>query len=95
MTRQYLAGELSVILWELQAASPDRMFARCFADLRHQAETGPPAALGAVVVRALALADELCWCLLARSDAEGFAHHAAISARLHGFSVSAGLLPGE
>ncbi len=48
MTQQYLADELSVLLGELQAAAPNQASARDFAGLRHEAETGPLTALGAV-----------------------------------------------
>jgi hypothetical protein len=95
MTRHYLAGELSVLLGELQAAAPYPAFARYFADLRHEAETRPLTALGSVAVRALVLSDGLCWELLTRADAVAFARQAAISAQLHDFGVCAGLLPGE
>jgi hypothetical protein len=95
MTRQYLSGELSVLLGELQAAAPDQAFARCFADLRQEAETRPLTALGAVAVRALVLTDDLCWELLTRADGAAFTRQAAISAQLHDFGVCAGLLPEE
>jgi hypothetical protein len=95
MTRQYLAGELSVLLGELQAAAPNQAFARCFADLRQEAETRPLTALGAVTIRALVLTDDLCWELLTWADTAAFSRQAAISAQLHDFGVCAGLLPGE
>ena len=95
MTQQYLAGELSVLLGELQAAAPNQASARDLAGLRHLAETGPLNVLGAVTVRALALADDLCWDLLTRADAVGFTRQAALSAQLHVFGVCAGLLPEE
>jgi hypothetical protein len=93
MTRQYLAGELSVLLGELQAAAPNQAFARCFADLRHEAETRPLTALGGVAACALLLADDLCLEMLTRAGAVAFYRQAAISAQLH--TLCAGLLPGE
>jgi hypothetical protein len=41
MTLQYIAGELSLILGELEAAVPTRAARRQVADLRHEAETAP------------------------------------------------------
>jgi hypothetical protein len=95
MTQQYVAGELSIFLGELQAATADQSFARFFADLRREAETKPPAALGGVTVRALALTDDVCWQLLTQADTVGFTRQAGILAELHDFGVCAGLLPGE
>ncbi len=95
MTQQYVAGELSVLLGELQAAAPNQAFARDFADLRREAETTPLTALGVVTVRALVLTDGLCWELLTRAGAVAFARQAAICAELHDFGVCAGLLPEE
>jgi hypothetical protein len=67
MTRQYLIGELSVRLEQLQAttgrAAPD------VARLRAEVETGRLTGLAAATARAMALADELCWDSLSRGDA--------------------------
>jgi hypothetical protein len=95
MTQQYLAGELSVLLGELQAATPDPAFAHRVAELRREAETGPPARLSVVAARALLLTDEVCWHSLTRENAHRFPRQAAISAELHHFGVCAGLLPWE
>jgi hypothetical protein len=48
-----------------------------------------------VTVRALVLADDLCWELLTRADAVAFTRQAALSAQLRDFGVCAGLLPEE
>lgn len=95
MTQQYVAGQLSVLLGELQAAAPDPVFARRFADLRREAETRPLTSLGAVAARALVLTDDVCWQSLMRADACAFCRQAAISAELHDFGMCAGLLPGD
>lgn len=95
MTLYYIGGELSIILGQLQAAAPDPVSARCFADLRQEAETRPPVALGGVALRALVLTDVLCWRLLTQADPDAFTRQAAISAELHDFGVCAGLLPEE
>jgi hypothetical protein len=92
MTRQYLAGELSVLLAHVQAVTTTEA-ARCDAwSLRHAAETEPVQALPSVTVRALALAERLCWDSLTRGDAAAFTRQAAVCAELHEFGVCAGLL---
>jgi hypothetical protein len=92
MTRQYVAGELSVFLGHLQAAAPTEASARDAWSLRRAAETEPIPALGWVAVRALALAEGLCWDSLNRGDTAAFARQAAVCAELHVFGVCAGLL---
>jgi hypothetical protein len=92
MTKQYLTGELSVLLGQLQAVSRDEASARDIARLRYEAETCPITALAAVVERALVLSDELCWGSLASGDAEVFSRRAEISAATLAFAVCAGLL---
>jgi hypothetical protein len=54
-------------------------------------ETVPLAALGSVVVRALGLADRLCWDSLGCGDAPTFGRQAAICADLWAFGLCARL----
>lgn len=91
MTRRYLIGELSVRLEQLQAVA-DQAAARDVADLRHQVEASPVSWLAAEIIRALALADRLCWDSLSRGDTSAFDRQAAICADLHLFGVCARLL---
>ncbi len=91
MTLQYIAGELSLILGELEAAVPSRA-ARQVAGLRREAETAPFPALPGVAARALRLTDDACWASLTRGDAESFRREASISAELWSFSLCACLL---
>jgi hypothetical protein len=95
MTRQYLAGELSVLLEHVQAVVTTETAGRDAWTLRHAAETGPVDALRSVTVRALALAEGLCWDSLARGDAAAFTRQAAVCAELHEFGMCAGLLKGD
>lgn len=95
MTQQYLAGELSSLLGELQTVATNGTSARDLARLRHEAETWPLPALSSVAVRALVLTDDLCWDSLTRSDAASFARQAALGAELHEFGVCAGLLKDD
>jgi hypothetical protein len=92
MTQQYLAGELSVLLEQVQAVTTTDA-ARCqVCSLRYEAETEPVCALGWVTVRALALTEGLCWESLNRGDTAAFTRQAAAGAALHEFGVCAGLL---
>jgi hypothetical protein len=92
MTQQYLAGELSVLLEQVQAVATSNA-ARCqVCSLRHEAETEPVWALGGVTVRALALTEALCWDSLCRGDTAAFTRQAAVGAALREFGVCAGLL---
>jgi hypothetical protein len=92
MTRQYLAGELSVLLAHVQAATTTEAAGRDAWSLRHAAETEPIPALSSVTVRALALTERLCWDSLDRGDTSAFTRQAAVCAELHEFGVCAGLL---
>ena len=92
MTRQYVAGELSVLLAHVQAVTTTEASGRDAWSLRHAAETRAVPALGSVTVRALALAERLCWDSLNRGDTAAFTRQAAVCAELHDFGVCAGLL---
>lgn len=91
MTRQYLIGELSVRLEQLQSVAAEGEV-RDVACLRHEVETGGTSALGPAAARAIALADALCWRSLARGDIAAFSSQAGISAELRLFGVCARLL---
>jgi len=95
MTRQYVAGELSVLLGHLQAVTTSEASGREAWSLRDAAETRPVLALGPVAVRALALAECLCWDSLSEGDAAAFSSQAAVCAELHDFGVCSGLLDDD
>jgi hypothetical protein len=92
MTQQYLAGELSVLLAEVERLVTCPSDACAVVVLRREAERLPPRALGPVAMRALQLVDELCWCSLAAGDMAAFERLAAVGGRLFQFGVCAGLL---
>jgi hypothetical protein len=92
MTQQYLVGELSLLLGQLQAAMTKEASAVEVANLRQRAETGPRSSLAPVAVRALEVADWVCWDSLTRGDAVAFIRQAAVCADLWEFGVCAGLL---
>lgn len=93
MTQQYLAGELSLLLAQVQAVTADEASARAAHALRQEAETQPIAALTSVTLRALALVDTLCWASLSHGDAAGFHRQAGLGVDLREFGVCAGWLP--
>jgi hypothetical protein len=91
MTRQYLAGELSLLLAQVEGLANSHAGACAAALLRREAETLPPAALGTVATRALRLIDEFCWCSLAEGDVALFVRQTELGVRLFEFGVCAGL----
>jgi hypothetical protein len=95
MTQQYLAGELSLILGELQAVAASDAGVRDVARLRREAEAGSRAALASVARRALELVDGWCWDAVARGDATAFAREEAIRGELWEFALCAGLIEGR
>lgn len=92
MTRQYVAGELSVLLAHVEAVTTTEAAGRAAWSLRHAAENEPIQALGLVATRALALTESLCWESLSRGDTAAFTRQAAVGAELHDFGVCAGLI---
>ena len=92
MTQEYLIGEVSVRLEQLQAATA-RNEAQDVARLRREVETAPLTSLATTVARALPLADGLCWDSLAQGNVDEFDQQARISADLRLFGLCARLLP--
>ncbi len=92
MIQDYLAGELSVHLEELQQATPERTAIQDVTRLRHQVETGPLSGLATATVRAVAMADGLCWDSLEHGDTAAFTRQARVGAELRQFGVCAHLL---
>ena len=92
MTQQYLAGELSLLLGQLQATTNDNTATTQVAQLRHRAETSPLTTLPVVAAQALDVADDMCWDSLSHADTTAFANQATASADLWEFSVNADLL---
>ena len=91
MTQQYLIGELSVRLEQLQAVATSGAASE-LARLRHDVEAGPVHALAAATAHAIALANGLCWESLGHGDAAAFARQARVSADLRQFGICAHLL---
>jgi hypothetical protein len=92
MTQQYLLGELSLILGELQTVATNEAAVLKVASLRREAETRPLPALASVAARALELTDDWCWDSLVHGDAAAFDRQAAIFTELWEFTICAGLV---
>ena len=92
MTQQYLAGELSVLLAEMQTAVSDPVAACTVARLRDEAETLPVVVLATVATRALDLINAACWESVASGDTAAFYRQAVVAAELYDFGICAGLL---
>lgn len=92
MTQQYLVGELSLRLAQLREVAGQTAFERAVTQLRREAEMEPLESLSRLLLRALALGDQLCWDSLARGEATAFNSQAAVCADLYDFGVCASLL---
>ncbi|MGA7087578.1 MAG: hypothetical protein WA695_10435 [Candidatus Dormiibacterota bacterium] len=92
MTRQYLAGELSLMLGQLEATISDPEGVREVASLRHEAETLPVCDLGRLASRALALTDKICLDSLENGSWAAFNSQTSLCSELWQFGVCAGLL---
>ena len=91
MTRQYLAGELSLLLAQVQAVTTSEAARREAWALRRAAETEPIQGLRSVTACALTFTEGLCWESLATGDTASFSRQALICAELHDFGVCAGM----
>jgi hypothetical protein len=91
MTRQYLRGEVLVLLSRLEAAAPCRQAAGTLVPLRREAETMPLEALPQVLERALDRAEAWCWSTLG-GDGALFQRQCAVAADLYEFGLCSGLL---
>ncbi len=92
MTQQYLVGELSLILGELEAVATNEAIVREIARMRQEVETTPPAALGPMMTRAVELTNRVCWDTLRLGDVATFVREVAICSELRELGVCAGLL---
>jgi hypothetical protein len=92
VTQQYIVGEFSALLAELQA-TPDDWLGRVVGNLRREVEISPPAVLPRLAREALNLTEMLCWVALERGEVGGFCRYAETAGELREFTISAGLLP--
>jgi hypothetical protein len=92
MTQQYLIGQFSVLLEDLQPPPSERLAASVH-DLRRQVESSPLAMLPNLAREAMNLTDVICLAALERGDSQGFCRYAAGAFALWEFTDAAGLLP--
>jgi hypothetical protein len=91
MTQQYIAGEFSSLIGELQQVGGG-LLVGALRDLRSRVEHTAVASLPPLVSEAIAAADTICWISLERGDLVAFSRQTATAAALHEFAVCAGLL---
>ena len=92
MTQQYIVGELSLWLLQLQSIAPDDTTAAGLARLRLDTEQASLEALPEMALRALDLTRELCRESLARGDLRALTHQATLACELREFAAAASLL---
>ena len=91
VTRQYLIGELSLLLSDVAAVATTDANVEEALRLRRRAETSAPEDLAAVAASALCQTDVLCVMSLSRGDTTAFTAQADVSRRLYEFGVCSGL----
>jgi hypothetical protein len=91
MTQQYLIGQFSLLLGDLQPVPSEWLAA--VHDLRREVESSPLTMLPQLAREAMDLSDLICWAALEQGDAGGFCRYAETAVALREFTASAGLLP--
>jgi hypothetical protein len=91
MTQQYLVGQFSSLLGELQPA-PGEWRATVDA-LRREVELSPVAGLPELAREAMNVTDMICWTALERGSVSEFCRYVGTAVALREFTANAGLLP--
>lgn len=91
MTQQYIVGEFSSLLADLESASRGRLSGAV--DLRRSVERAPLCELPELAHEAMELTDTGCWAALEEGDASAFNCCATSAAALRDFAEAAGLMP--
>lgn len=95
MTWHYIAGELSLLLGELQETTDDEMTALEISNLRRDAEIVPYCQLEQIASESLVLANNLCSSSLSDRDSLHFMRQLSLCSELWCFGISAGLFVEE
>ena len=90
MTQQYIVGQLSSLLSELESVRGE--WRGDVRELRRDVESSPLTRLPELARRALNLIDMICWADLEDGDTRGLTRHARTALALHEFADSARLL---
>jgi hypothetical protein len=91
MTQQYLIGQFSVLLEDLQPF-PGDCLAAAVRDLRAEVEHSSVPTLPTLAREAMAMSDRVCWDALERLDASGFCRYVKAAVALGAFTDAAGLV---
>jgi hypothetical protein len=91
MTQQYIAGQFSVLLAEMEPVPGE--WRAAVRDLRRKVEISPLSMLPRLAGEAMVLIDRVCWVALEEGDAAGFRRAAETGAALRAFTANAGLIP--
>ena len=92
MTQQYIVGELSSLLAELESTR-DGFLRDAVGSLRREVESSSLSILPQPAQEALDLTDLICRSSLEQRDADAFCRSLAAATALGDFAVAAGLLP--
>ncbi len=91
MTQQYVLGQFSVLLADLEPTAAEWQSA--LRRLRVHVELSPVAQLPALATEVLTLTDSICWTALQRGEMARFSRCARSASELNDFFACAGLLP--
>lgn len=92
MTQQYIVGELSALLGELEPAAEDSL-RETAGSLRHQVECSSFSMLPQLAEDALELTDLICGSAQDHGDADAYRRSVTAGTALRDFAVAADLLP--
>jgi hypothetical protein len=91
VTQQYIVGQFSVLLEDLQPLPGEWLPA--VRRLRSEVESSPVQMLPKLAREAMGLTDMICWAALERGDGTDFSRCAKAAVALGEFSAAARLLP--
>ncbi|HEX8977606.1 MAG TPA: hypothetical protein VF781_13940 [Solirubrobacteraceae bacterium] len=92
MTQQYLIGQFSALLGELQPTGGEGLTVAVH-QLRREVERSPLPMLPQLAQAAMSLTDMVCWAALEDGNPDGFCRCAETASTLREFAGCAGLLP--
>ena len=91
MTQQYIVGQFSVLLEDVQP--PTGEWRAAVRELRNEVESSPLSMLPRLARKAIGLTDLMCWIAIEQGDLDSFRGCARSAAALGEFIDSARLLP--
>jgi hypothetical protein len=91
MTQQYIVGQFSALLGELEPSLGE--WSAAVRHLRREVESSPLRQLPELARKGLQLTDAMCWAALEHGDVGGFYRSATAAGALWDFTRNARLLP--